>query len=115
MAHTSLITGPERRRRWRAEHKAVIVEEAFSPGAVVSDVARRYEVSTSLIYQWRREAIAAREPMTFVAATVCEAPDQIVRPDAGAVIIVEFARGGRVSISSTASPALVTAALRALR
>ena len=44
MAHTSLITGPERRRRWRAEHKAAVLEEAFQPGAVVADVARRYEV-----------------------------------------------------------------------
>lgn len=115
MAHTSLITGPERRRRWRAEHKVAILEEAFSPGAVVSDVARRYEVSTSLIYQWRREAIAAQEPMALVAATVCEPADDMVRPGADAVIIVEFARGGRASISSAASPALVTAALRALR
>lgn len=115
MAHTSLITGPERRRRWRAEHKVAILEEAFSPGAVVSDVARRYDVSTSLIYQWRREAMAAQEPMAFVAATVCEAPEETVRPSADAVIIVEFARGGRVSISASASPALVTATLRALR
>ena len=116
MAHTSLITGPERRRRWRAEHKLAILEEAFSPGAVVSDVARQYEVSTSLIYQWRREALAAQEPMTFVAATVCEAPDDAGRRGADhPVIIVEFTRGGRVSISASASPALVTAALRALR
>ena len=116
MAHTSLITGPERRRRWRAEHKLTILEEAFSPGAVVSDVARQYEVSTSLIYQWRREAMAAQEPMTFVAATVCEAPDDAGQRGADhPVIIVEFARGGRVSISASASPALVTAALRALR
>lgn len=115
MTHTSLITGPERRRRWRAEHKAAVLEEAFQPGAVVADVARRYEVSTSLIYQWRREAIAAREPVAFVAATVCEGPGEIARPSADPVIVVEFARGGRVSISSTASPALVTATLRALR
>lgn len=115
MAHSSLITGPERRRRWRAEHKAAILEEAFSPGAIVSDVARRYDVSTSLIYQWHREATTAREPMTFVAATVVGEPDEIARADADTAIIVEFARGGRVRISSTASPALVTAALRALR
>jgi len=112
MAHTSLITGPERRRRWRPEHKVAILEEALSPGAVVS---RRYEASTSLIYQWRREAMAAQEPMAFVAATVCDAPEETVRLSADSVVIEEFARGGRVSISASASPALVAAALRPLR
>ncbi|MDP1640713.1 MAG: transposase, partial [Phenylobacterium sp.] len=50
MAHISLITGPERRRRWRDEEKLAILAEAFSPGAVVTDVARRRDVATSLIY-----------------------------------------------------------------
>lgn len=115
MAHTSLITGPERRRRWRSEHKATILEEAFAPGVVVADVARRYEVSTSLIYQWRREAMASRESMAFVEATVCEAPEGTVRSGPDAAIVIDLPRGGRVSISGSAPPALVSAALRALR
>lgn len=39
----------ERSRRWRAEHKLAIFSEAFSPSAIVSEVARQYEISTSLI------------------------------------------------------------------
>ena len=115
MAHTSLITGPERRRRWRPEHKSAILEEAFAPGVVVSEVARQYEISTSLIYQWRREAMAGLEPMAFVEATVCETPDRSVRAGADVAIVIDLPRGGRVSISGSAPPALVSAALRALR
>jgi len=49
MSHSSLITGPERRRRWRDDEKHAIVMAAFSPGAIVVEVARQYEISTSLI------------------------------------------------------------------
>ncbi|WP_231635867.1 transposase [Novosphingobium sp. ST904] len=30
--------------------------EAFSPGACVARVARQYDVSTALVYTWRRKA-----------------------------------------------------------
>ena len=58
MSHSSLITGPERRRRWHDDEKHAILVAAFSPGAVVVEVARQYEISTSLIYKWRSEAMA---------------------------------------------------------
>ena len=108
MAHVSLITGPERRRRWRDEEKLAILAEAFSPGAIVTDVARRRDVATSLIYQWRRQAAGPG----FVEAVVAEpqAPSSGVSP----AIEVELA-SARVSISPTASPALVGAVLKALR
>lgn len=106
MAHISLITGPERRRRWRDEEKLAILAEAFSPGAIVTDVARRHEVATSLVYQWRRQAMGPG----FVEAVVAEPPPS----SAGPAIQVELATA-RVSIAGTASPGLVSAVLRALR
>ena len=39
MARVQVFTGVERRRRWSAEQKRAIVLAAFSPGAVVTDVA----------------------------------------------------------------------------
>ena len=60
MTHVTLMSGPERRRRWSAAEQREILMAAFSPGAVVADVARQYEVATSLIYKWRREVLAAR-------------------------------------------------------
>jgi transposase len=51
-----IITGVERRRRWRAEEKLRIVAEAEAPGACFAEVARRYEVSRGLLWYWRRQA-----------------------------------------------------------
>ena len=31
--------------------------ESLAPNAVVTDVARRHEISTSLLYTWRRQAL----------------------------------------------------------
>ena len=36
------VLGIERRRRWSKDEKARIVEETLTPGAVVSEVARRH-------------------------------------------------------------------------
>jgi transposase len=51
-----VLVGPERRRRWSEDEKSRIVEASIRPGVQVADVARRYGVSRSLVYAWRREA-----------------------------------------------------------
>jgi len=43
-----------RRRRFSAEDKRVLVEEALGTGTSVSAVARRYGISSSLLFRWRR-------------------------------------------------------------
>ena len=48
-----IITGVERRRRWRDEDKLRIVAEAEAPGAVFAQVARRYEISSGQLWKWR--------------------------------------------------------------
>lgn len=50
-----IITGTERRRLWRIEEKLRIVAESQQPGATVAEIARRHEVSHSLIWTWRRQ------------------------------------------------------------
>jgi transposase len=50
-----IITGVERRRRWRAEDKLRIVAELEQPGACFAEVARRHEVSRGLLWNWRRQ------------------------------------------------------------
>ncbi|WP_352740400.1 transposase [Mesorhizobium sp. M0213] len=52
MSHVTLLTGPERRRRWSEEDQRRILAAAFAPGATVTAVARQYDVTTSLIYKW---------------------------------------------------------------
>ena len=61
-----IITGVERRRRWRLEEKLRIVAEVEQPGASFADVARRHEVSRGLLWNWRRQVRRgelAPEPM----------------------------------------------------
>jgi transposase len=50
-----IITGVERRRRWRVEDKLRIVAETEQPGACFVEVARRHEVCRSLLWNWRRQ------------------------------------------------------------
>jgi transposase len=45
---------PGRRRRYSAEDKRRIVEETRVPGHSVSSVSRRYGVSSSQVFKWRR-------------------------------------------------------------
>ena len=50
------VLGLERRRRWSDERKREIVLASFAPGVLVKDVCRRHDVSTSLVFAWRRQA-----------------------------------------------------------
>ncbi len=49
-----VLAGPGRRRKWSDADKARIVVEALSPGAVVADVARRWQVCPQQVFAWRR-------------------------------------------------------------
>jgi len=54
MGSMVLMAGPERRRRWSEDQKRAILAAADEPGAIVSEVARRADICTSLIYRWRQ-------------------------------------------------------------
>ena len=51
-----IISGIERRRQWRVADKLRIVAEAERPGACFVEVARRHEVSRSVLWAWRKQA-----------------------------------------------------------
>ncbi|MDW9375008.1 transposase (plasmid) [Sinorhizobium meliloti WSM1022] len=44
MAKVEILTGAERQRRWSAEQKLSILQEAFGPDGSVSVVARRHDI-----------------------------------------------------------------------
>jgi transposase len=50
------LTGPGRRRKWSEDEKARIVAEAAQPGVVVSEIARRWQVTPQQVFDWRRQA-----------------------------------------------------------
>ena len=54
-------SGVGRRRRWSDAEKGRIVAESFTPGAVVSEVARRHEISPQHLFAWRKAARAGEE------------------------------------------------------
>lgn len=127
MGQITVFSGPVRRRRWNDEERLQILTEAFSPGACVAEVCRRHDISTALIYTWRRKI---REAQADTASDVSLAPSfaeavvvEAVVVEAGGLapsgqqpaMIVELARGKRVSIFASASPAQVASALKALR
>mgnify|MGYP002777159456 CR=1 FL=1 len=122
MGQVTVFSGPERRRRWSDEERLQIVAEAFAPGARVADVCRRHDVSSGLIYTWRRKLLdagvaqKASPPEPVFAEAVL---DEDLAPAAtGAehpAMIIDLPRGKRVSIFAAASPALVAAALKVLR
>jgi transposase len=51
-----VITSVQRRRRFTVEEKLRLVEEAESPGMSVSYVARKYNISSSQLFKWRKLA-----------------------------------------------------------
>ena len=130
MSQITVLTGPERRRRWSDEQRFSILAEAFAAGACVADVARRHDVSTGLIYTWRRKlrrelpplgpaALLGTNPSTMLGTSFAEAvlsdePEPHV-PEACSAIVIDLPGGGRVSIAASTPAALATAALKALR
>ena len=50
-----IITSVERRRRWSAEEKLRIVAETEQPGSGIAEIARRYEISRGLLWNWRSQ------------------------------------------------------------
>lgn len=50
-----IITGADRRRRWRLEDKLRIVAELEQPGASFVEVARRHDLSRGLLWNWRHQ------------------------------------------------------------
>lgn len=66
MARMEIISGIERRRRWRLEVKLGILAEAAQPGARVCDVARRHDVHPSQIRVWRRTLYGRDDAPSFL-------------------------------------------------
>ncbi len=67
-----IISGVERRRRWRPEDKLRILAE-IAGGASLTEVARRHDVSRGLIWQWRdaqRRGRLMEETPSFVPVRV---------------------------------------------
>lgn len=121
MSTVTVLSGPERRRRWTSAEKARIVEASLAPGASVAEVARRHDVHPNLLHLWRRQARnlalvrtddAAADEVQFAAVTVT--PEERGSGVPSSVIEIEFTDGTRLRITGSAEPATVSALMKAL-
>jgi transposase len=122
----TVLSGPERRRRWTTAEKLLrIVEESLAPAASVVEVARRYDVHPNLLTVWRRQArtgVLACEPeppsrqddeVRFAAVSVTPDRQPLTAPSGVCgTIEIEFAAGARMRITGAVDAA--THDLRAL-
>ena len=97
-----IITGVERRRRWRADEKLRIVAETEQPGASFAAVARRHEISRGLLWNWRqqiRRGVLMAEPMPiFVPVQIAPDPP-LALPSVSPAQVKLPAEDGRVEIT----------------
>src|SRR5437899_10760710 len=75
--------GVGRRRRWRAEDKGRIVAESYAPGAVVSEVARRHDITPQHLFAWRKAAGWSADPAGRGSSHVCAGGDDDPRGGGG--------------------------------
>jgi transposase len=117
VAQAILMSGVERRRSWSEEDRRRILAEAFAPGAVAAAVARRYEVSSGLLYTWRRQARQRGAEPSFVRALVSNETSGALaaRPACDTAIVIELPSGVCVKIAVSASEEIIVATLKALR
>ena len=111
-------TGIGRRRRWSDEEKALIVAEAFAPGAVKSEVARRHNILPQHLFTWivaakrGRLTLPAEEVGDFVPVIT----DGPARRMSESAVAVEIAIGGvEVRVHNGAEATTIEAVLRAIR
>jgi transposase len=88
-----------------------IIEETLAPGAVVTEIARRHGISTSLVFTWRRRARLASvvsagprlvpvqlSPAAAESVPSIEAPAAIPSRKRRGLIEIELGDGKRVSV-----------------
>jgi transposase len=115
MGRFQLLSGPERRRRWSEEQKRALVAAAFAPGAIVSEVARRADISPGQIYRWRQELRSVGAGFAAVVVTADADCGPSIAPRAGEAIEVEFSGIACLRIPPSTPPELAAAVVRALR
>ncbi len=114
-------TGVGQRRNWSDEKKGEIVAEAVAPGAVVSEVARRHDLTPQHLFSWIRAAKDGKFALPVEAApafvpVVVEAaePQQAAPRDRSAPIVIMIG-DVRVRVPGGAEARTVEAVLRAVR
>jgi transposase len=115
-------TGVGSRRRWTDEEKGRIVAEAVTPEAVVSEVARRHELTPQHLFTWIRAAKAgdfalrADDGPAFVPVVSAELAPASKDPCCERTASIEIVVGAiEVRVRNGADARTVEVVLRAVR
>ena len=107
------------RRRWSDAEKLEILAEAFRPGVRVCDVIARRDVSSSLIYTWRKQLregkLAGVVPSLPVFAEVRVTEPALPAPCPSGLIRIELPGGVRVSVDAHVDADALARVLSVLR
>src|SRR5579863_7710763 len=106
-----IFTGAGRRRQWSAEEKAAILAECDNRHWSVSAVARRYGLTASQVFAWRRAA-RGKETVQSGFATVVVESGHPAGDDWLMEIVLE---GATVRVRREVDARLIGAVLRALK
>ena len=121
----TVLSGPQRRRRWTTAEKLRLVKETLAPEAIAT-IARRHDVHPNLLHEWRRQArtgllageVAGKpalgEEVRFAAVAIAPERPAAVAPSAGGMIEMEFANGSRMRVTGAVDPAMLAATLAVL-
>src|SRR5918995_128782 len=125
-----IITGVERRRQWRGEEKVRVLPAPGQPRGKFSPVARRHDISRSLLWQWRdarrRGGLVAETPAFVPLQVVPELPAPEARegsdptrcigpPEPDSRIEIVLPDGTAVRVTEAISAAALRRVLAALR
>jgi transposase len=110
----TVLSGPERRRRWTRAEKLRIVEESLNAGISVVEFARQRDLHPNLVHTWRwqaRKGFLSESsngetrfaPVAVVAADAETAPASDAKD--AAVIEVVLRNGRIVRLSERVTPA----------
>lgn len=97
------------RRDWTVEQKLMILRDAFGPGGSVRAAIERHDVTSGLIYTWRRKAMSGQltgpKPSmpAFAEVRLTEPPVSLPPPalvEGAGKIMIELPTGVRVSVDA---------------
>lgn len=96
------VSRADRRRSWHPQQKMAIVQESCAPGAVPTQVARRYGISTGLLYTWRKQLLTAATDgfirCEVVAEPAAALPAPNVRSPPPALPVSDRAAAGTIEV-----------------
>jgi transposase len=114
-----MLTGPGRRRKWSDDDKAKVVAQTLEPGAVVAEVARRWQICPQQVFTWRREMrVGIGAPLDFVPVvveTTASKAEATVTPARGTPAIEVKLAGAMLRVAPGTDEAQLTMVLRSIR